>query len=92
MVYCTVDIPDEVRIDEVRESTLPRRWFAYPAPPELQSIGDRWLRRGKSVGLMVPSAIARIETNVLLNPNHAEFRRLSIGVPQELPIDERLQK
>jgi RES domain-containing protein len=92
MVYCIVDVPDGVRIDAIRETTLPPCWFAYPAPHELQSIGDQWARRGRSVGLIVPSAIVRIENNVLLNPSHAEFARLSIGEPQEFPIDERFPR
>lgn len=92
MVYCAVDIPENLQIDTVRESALPPKWFAYPAPPELASIGDTWFRRGKSVGLMVPSVIARIEMNVLLNPKHAEFSRLRIGAAKELPIDEGLRR
>lgn len=91
MLYCTIELPDDARIERARATELPAKWFSYPAPLELQALGERWAHRGKSVALLVPSAIARIETNVLLNPNHADFKRLNVGAPQELPVDERLR-
>lgn len=92
MLYCTVDVPDDVRVDEIAESALPPRWFRSPAPPDLQAIGDAWVRRGEAVALLVPSAIARIEKNAVLNPHHASFARLAIGEFRDLPVDERLHK
>lgn len=90
-VFCTIDIPDDARVKTLDASTLPPLWYEAPAPPELQEIGDAWVRAGTSVALLVPSAIARIEENVLLNPEHEDFARLIIGAPQGIPVDERLR-
>lgn len=92
MVFCTVDIPDGVLIGEVRESDLPGAWHESPAPPETQIIGDAFVRDGKSVGLWVPSAVSRIERNIILNPRHADFARLGIGAIEDVPVDERLRE
>jgi RES domain-containing protein len=91
MVYATVDIPDDVALDTLDPNVLPANWFEYPAPAECQRLGDRWAASGSSVGLRVPSAIARIEKNVLLNPAHRDFARLTIGESDTLSIDARLR-
>lgn len=90
-VYRAIDIPDDARTDRVLPADLPRKWFLAPAPHELREIGDAWLRRVASVALLVPSAIARIEYNVILNPNHSDFGRLVVGEPEDIPVDERLR-
>ena len=90
MVYVPIDIPGEIRLDVLDIATLPRTWFDSPAPPECQLAGDSWLHRGETVGLVVPSAVARIETNVLLNPAHPDFIRIAVGSIDAMAIDHRL--
>lgn len=92
MMFCAVDIPDEVVIGAVPQSALPKDWHGSPAPPETQAIGNAFVRDGKTVGLWVPSAVSRIEQNMILNPNHADFSRLIIGEIQDVPMDKRLQE
>ncbi|HEY1428786.1 MAG TPA: RES family NAD+ phosphorylase [Candidatus Tumulicola sp.] len=91
MVYAPIDIPDNVVLETLDTNALPQRWFEYPAPAECQRLGDRWATGASSVGLRVPSAIARIEKNVLLNPAHRDFARLTIGASDVLSIDVRLR-
>ena len=66
-------IPDDVPIDVVTLADLPRNWSAPDPPPKLRDIGQRWLERGPSAVLKVPSAIVVEEWNYLLNPHHADF-------------------
>ena len=40
--------------------------------------------------LQVPSAIVPTEWNFLLNPNHPDFRRITIGLKQAVRFDPRL--
>lgn len=89
--YCEVDIPDDIHTEHIDIAVLPVAWHVFPAPPELQSIGDAWLRAGEAVALFVPSAIVRIEPNVILNPAHADFARLRTGPACDLPVDDRLR-
>jgi RES domain-containing protein len=90
MVYAPIDIPDDAGREVLDIAALPRNWSAFPAPLECQSAGDSWIERGQTVALIVPSAVARIETNVLLNPAHRDFARLTIGGIETMAIDSRL--
>jgi len=74
----------------VDRSLLPKNWRSYPAPPELQQIGNEWLKRGRSAVLVVPSAIIESESNYLLNPQHKDFALIEIGSPQRFALDLRL--
>lgn len=90
MVYVPVDIPEKAHLEVLDVATLPRNWFASPAPSQCQRAGDAWVHEGRTVGLVVPSSVARIENNVLLNPAHASFARLIRGSAEPLAIDARL--
>ncbi len=75
---------------------LPRGWSASPIPEPVQEIGNRWLVRGTSAVLQVPSATYLLpgdpppESNYLLNPAHKDFSKIEIGSFRRLRIDERL--
>lgn len=79
-----------VRTIEARE--LPREWRRYPGSPALREIGDNWVRTSSSVVLKVPSALLPAESNFLLNPVHADFKKLAIGDPVAFEFDARLVK
>lgn len=90
-LYSVMTTPDDVAVESLDSSALPRGWYRFPAPPALQAIGDAWVRDARSVALLVPSAATRVEQNVLLNPRHADFALLQIATPRPVPIDERLR-
>jgi len=69
---------------------LPTDWRSFPAPNELQQIGDEWVDSTRSCILEVPSVIVPHESNYLLNPQHPEFASIEIGNPISLDIDSRL--
>lgn len=89
-VYASIDIPPDASVRKQPESSLPPQWYEHPAPRELKKIGDLWIAAAETVALLVPSAVARIESNVLLNPKHPDFARLVIGEPHDLHADPRL--
>ena len=65
------------------EPALPRDWNAVPAPFANAAIGDEWISSGRSVGLEVPSIHpprSAPEHNVLLNPLHSDFERITYHV------------
>jgi RES domain-containing protein len=85
-------IPDNVRIDAVTSTGLPRNWSAADSPPKLREIGQRWLHVGELAVLKVPSAIVVEEWNYILNPQHPDFQKL---IPQKLKkfhFDRRLAR
>jgi RES domain-containing protein len=83
---------DDALLTEVDALQLPPDWRSYPAPPQLQSIGDRWAKSGSSAVLRVPSAIVDKESNYLLNPAHADFARIKIHPAEPFVLDLRLVK
>jgi RES domain-containing protein len=76
----------------VRSSNLPSTWRATPAPEALADIGMRWIEAGASAVLAVPSAIIPHELNYLLDPRHAHFGRIRVGLPEPFSFDPRLRK
>jgi RES domain-containing protein len=58
-------------------SPLPRGWDSLPPySPNVQAVGDRWIRSGSPLGLRVPASVLPSRSNVLINPSHPEIRRL----------------
>jgi len=86
LVGCSFEARVVLRLDRAR---LPRDWHSYPARPELQQLGDAWLKDATSAVLEVPSAIIPTESNYLLNPQHADFRSIKIAKPRPFEFDLR---
>jgi len=82
---------DDSLVEKIGLKRLPRNWRSYPAPRELQNLGDRWAARQASVVLQVPSVIVAGEHNFLLNPAHPDFPAIRRGVAKPLPFDPRLK-
>ena len=85
-----VSVPDAVNTTVIDPADLPDGWRQTPPPPVLQSIGKTWLDAGETAILEVPSAIVPQESNYVLNPLHADFKRLSIGKADPFALDMRL--
>ena len=90
LVAIPAEIPDTLSRTEIRTATLPPNWRAYPAPEQLAELGMSWVRARKTAVLVVPSAIVPQEHNVLLNPAHADFRRIRPGTPEPFSFDPRM--
>jgi RES domain-containing protein len=81
---------DESLVNVLQLGDLPSNWQKRPPPGSTKQIGDLWIASGKSVALRVPSVIVVGESNLLLNPNHPDFRKVRIGVPEPFRFDRRL--
>ena len=69
---------------------LPADWRVTPPSRLTMEIGDRWMEERRSAILAVPSAISPADTNFLLNPDHADFKRVRIRPPIDYDFDSRL--
>jgi RES domain-containing protein len=78
------------QVKRLERAGLPRSWRAFPAPSELQRLGDDWVRSGTSLALEVPSALVEQESNFLINPRHPDFRAMAIDRPLPFELDLRL--
>jgi len=89
--YITIPVIFEADlVERVDPGGLPPTWRSYPAPSELQRIGDDWVASQRSCVLEVPSVIVPHESNFILNPEHPAMRSVEIGSPIGLDIDPRL--
>jgi RES domain-containing protein len=89
--YVLIGVEIEERlVREVEISELPRNWRANPAPVGLRRFGDDWVAGSASAVLRVPSALVPEENNFLINPAHADFRKLVVGDAIGFAFDERL--
>jgi RES domain-containing protein len=89
--YClaVIDIPDD-KILELNESDLPSDWCDFPASDSLKKIGDEFVVEGKFLGLKIPSAVLKEESNLLINPSHPDFKKAKLISSNMISIDVRL--
>jgi RES domain-containing protein len=84
-----ISIPESISI----ETAYPQQIPGWDTPDQIASreFGDRWLREGRSAILLVPSlAAGGRERNVLINPEHSDFRRITASEPEDVRWDDRL--
>jgi RES domain-containing protein len=91
--YVLFDVTfDESLVTKVDRRTLPKTWCKSPPPAAVQRIGDLWVAGGESAVLRVPSVTVAHEWNYVLNPAHADFRKITIGPKRPIWFDPRLIK
>lgn len=90
--WCMFELTlDENHLLALPETALPKNWYANPAPIENALVGDQWLRSQASVGLLLPSAIARRDSNIMLNTAHPDINPvLQTAIEIEFFLDKRL--
>ncbi|KAF0245519.1 MAG: hypothetical protein FD180_1561 [Planctomycetota bacterium] len=90
--FIRVEIPDSIRIQEVEVRSLPPNWKRNPPCPSTRRIGAAWLEKRHTPLLRVPSVIVPHATNLVLNPEHPDARRLVIASPERFKLDLRMLK
>lgn len=87
--YVRLRIPAEIAIEHVAASEVPG--WDRPDLAASRTLGDAWLRAGRTVAVTVPSIVASPhERNLVINPAHADFARIEIGPIEPVVWDERL--
>ena len=86
--YVQVTIPAGTSYEMVNVASLPG-WDAV-APTVSMDFGDAWQRSKRSLILLVPSIVARLDMNVVINPEHPEFPWIQTGLHQPVHWDKRL--
>lgn len=91
-VMMTIHIPDDISITKLNNSDLPIDWNKFPHPSITQSIGDKFISEKLFCVLQIPSAVTEGDFNLLINPNHPEFKRIKIINSKKFIFDQRLFK
>jgi RES domain-containing protein len=79
---------EKASIETVEEALSPDNWRDDLATT--RKIGDEWLASGRSLLLRVPSALAPLTSNWLINPRHEDVATARIARAIRFPPDERL--
>lgn len=86
--FIAVMVPKGTSFEAVTKDRLPG-WDTFE-PTVSRAFGARWVREGRSAILLVPSYVARVERNVVINPNHPEARGIETSLPEPVWWDARL--
>jgi RES domain-containing protein len=89
LVLASAEIPEGVSRDFVPLALLPKDWRRTPAPPVLSAIGERFVQEGRAAILIVPSVLAPMESNWLINPKHPDFAKIKVRKAKLFYYDPR---
>jgi RES domain-containing protein len=59
-------------------------------PTASRQFGTRWVSERRSAVLLVPSYVARLERNVIINTAHPDANKIEVSLPEPVWWDERL--
>jgi len=83
-----IQIPVTASLSEINIKKIKKDWiedFGYTA-----FMGDEFIKDKQSLLLKVPSAVITEEHNYLINPLHADFKKIKILETRSFKTDERL--
>ncbi len=86
--FVAITIPRGTSYEILSEPALPG-WDSFP-PGISKSFGEAWCREKRSAILIVPSVVARLDQNILINPAHPEFSGIHASLHQPVYWDRRL--
>ena len=76
-------------VRRINIADLPANWRTIDNPA-LQRIGATWIESKSSLALEVPSVAIEDEWNVLLDPTHPDFTKITLDPPKPFHFDQRL--
>lgn len=88
-VYVVAQVPNSVPIERHDAQSLPHGWNSND-PSIARNFGDQWLQEARSAVLVVPSVVATLEWNALINPLHGSSKELVVSPSQKVIWDQRL--
>ena len=86
--FIEITIPVGVSYEMVTKDRLPG-WDS-PLPAVSAQFGTNWIQERRSALLLVPSFVARIEQNILINRAHEDASTITHDLPVPIWWDERL--
>lgn len=86
--FIAITIPRGLSYEMFSPPSLPG-WDGMPATIS-KRYGEAWCRERRSAVLLVPSVVARLDRNVLINPAHPEFPQIETSLHEPVFWDRRL--
>ena len=88
-VYVVAQVPDSILIERHNAPSLPLDWDSTD-PSIARRFGDQWLQEARSAVLVIPSVVATLEYNAVINPLHPNASQLLVSPSQKVIWDQRL--
>lgn len=89
-VMLAIFIPDDISLQKLNVDDLTADWNAIPHLTSTKLMGDKFVMDNKYCVLQVPSAATRGDFNLLINPNHPDFKKIKIIDLEKFPFDRRI--
>jgi RES domain-containing protein len=86
--FIAIEIPAGVSYEVVTAQALPG--WDQPSGLAARAFGARWCEEGRSALLIVPSVVARMERNVVINARHKDAAKIRCGLEEPVAWDARL--
>ena len=86
--FIEITVPAGTSYEVVTADIVPD-WF-HPNAEASRRFGLRWYRENRSAILIVPSVVARMDRNLLINRRHPDFAGISVGLETPIWWDHRL--
>jgi RES domain-containing protein len=86
-----ISLGEDVQVERLDPSCLQEGWNEFPSPDYLAEYGRDWILAKRSMVLEVPSAINRLDSNYLVNPEHPDREKIEILKIHPLNLDKRLK-
>jgi RES domain-containing protein len=83
-----IEIPRGISYEELTEANVPG-WHEANCV-EARTFGARWFEERRSCILLVPSVVARLDRNILINPRHPDFAHIRPSRERPIWWDGRL--
>jgi RES domain-containing protein len=87
----TINIPGHLQIATISLHSLSADWANYDQMNFTQYMGESWIKENHTAVLRVPSSIITEEDNYLLNPNHPDFKLITIIKTEPFVFDRRIK-
>lgn len=81
---------DEGLYIEPSPTELPPGWSSIPPDRVSMGFGTDWLKGGRQLGLIVPSAVLPLERNIVLNPVHPAIAQVRADLQFDFMYDKRM--
>jgi RES domain-containing protein len=86
--FIAIEVPAGITYEVVTADVLPS--WERSDQRAARAFGGKWLDEQRSAVLLVPSVVARMEQNVLINPAHPDASQIRPGLEQPIWWDKRL--
>ncbi len=92
--YIEITIPHGISYEVFAANAPSSRGWDDAKPHVSQRYGDDWQKSRRALLLIAPSVVARLDENIIINPEHSEFQyiqsRGNVSLNQPVVWDSRL--